>query len=394
MSGSMEMDFMETSTSSSSLMLPTQSPIWHPSEEVTEFDETVLNAEQWDLLELYRLNRSIHQPWFSIYSWAYISVITLTFVSNTLFFCSMIRRRDSWTPRNVFILNLAVADLCICFTMSFSATDVLTKYWPFGVQSVYLCRCIKASPCFLVYFMSMIIVVIALDRFRCIVQPSSVQLTTRQAALIIPAIGALALTMSTPVFLHTHIHIPRLPNTSSANSAQSNGSTTTIQGENKRHMYSIFSLVFQFILPFSVISCSYYLIYRYLQKNRLIRKDKIRDREKARRTNAMLFRVSMVFCICWLPLNVLVLVIDGTDLFKDNHELMLCAFMSCHLIGMSSACFNPMLYGYCFETERSLLNRLLGKCAIHVPCLSHPAIEENDHDIEFQTRSRHIGGVD
>lgn len=127
-SRSVEMAFAETSTALSSLMLPTKAPIWHPSDEVTEFDETVLNAEQWDLLELYRLNRSIHQPWYSIYLWAYISVITLTFVSNSLFFCSMIRRRDSWTPRNVFILNLAIADLCKFFlvykfaTVSFNPT--------------------------------------------------------------------------------------------------------------------------------------------------------------------------------------------------------------------------------------------------------------------------------
>lgn len=98
--------------------------------------------------------------------------------------------------------------------------------------------------------------------------------------------------------------------------------------------------------------------------------------------------------LVWHLQHVLILLMMFSLLFQDNHELMLCAFMSCHLIGMSSACFNPMLYGYCFETERSMLNRLLGKCAIHVPCLSNPENEENDNYIEFQTRSRNIGGVD
>ena len=43
--------------------------------------------------------------------------------------------------------------------MVVTAIDVLTKYWPFGQNSLLLCRAVKVSPCFAVYLSSLTIVV-------------------------------------------------------------------------------------------------------------------------------------------------------------------------------------------------------------------------------------------
>ena len=64
--------------------------------------------------------------------------------------------------------------------MVLTAVDVLTKYWPFGQSSPHLCRAVKASPCFAVYLASLTIVVIALDRYRCIVHSTKRQLSNKQ----------------------------------------------------------------------------------------------------------------------------------------------------------------------------------------------------------------------
>ena len=64
--------------------------------------------------------------------------------------------------------------------MVLTAVDVLTKYWPFGQSSTHLCRAVKASPCFAVYLASLTIVVIALDRYRCIVHSTKKQLSNKQ----------------------------------------------------------------------------------------------------------------------------------------------------------------------------------------------------------------------
>ena len=41
------------------------------------------------------------------------------------------------TPRNVFIVNLAVSDILMCsFTMPLVMVDLLTNYWPLGQNMV------------------------------------------------------------------------------------------------------------------------------------------------------------------------------------------------------------------------------------------------------------------
>lgn len=71
-----------------------------------------LDDHQKDLLNMYRLNRSIHDPWYSVFVITYVIVIAIAFVSNSLAIWSVFRRKEIWTPRNIFILKLAVADLC------------------------------------------------------------------------------------------------------------------------------------------------------------------------------------------------------------------------------------------------------------------------------------------
>ena len=94
-----------------------------------------------------------------------------------------------------------------------------------------------------------------------------------------------------------------------------------IQEENKRHIYSIFSLVVQYFLPFTIMSLVYSLLYCYLKRHRIVRDDKQADRERARRTNIMLASISILYCLCWLPLNLFNLLSDvSEELFKVDRN--------------------------------------------------------------------------
>ena len=59
--------------------------------------------------------------------------------------------------------------------MLLTSVDVLTKYWPLGRDTIFLCRVAKAGPCFAVYYSSFAVVAIAVDRHRCIVHSDSKQ---------------------------------------------------------------------------------------------------------------------------------------------------------------------------------------------------------------------------
>ncbi|KAK9880014.1 hypothetical protein WA026_008529 [Henosepilachna vigintioctopunctata] len=64
------------------------------------------------------------------------------------------------------------------------------------------------------------------------------------------------------------------------------------------------------------------------------------------RTNILLSAISIIFCISWMPLNLFNLIADlYSDEINFTSQTMVVAYAMCHLMGMSSACSNPVLYG-------------------------------------------------
>lgn len=57
----------------------------------------------------------------------------------------------------------------------------------------------------------------------------------------------------------------------------------------------------------------------------------------------LLGSIAAIFCISWLPLDIFNLVADVFH-FQNTQDLMV-VYAVCHMMGMSSACSNPVLYG-------------------------------------------------
>ena len=132
-----------------------------------------------------------------------------------------------------------------------------------------------------------------------------------------------------------------------------------------RIYYSIFSLVVQYIVPFISISFLYIGVHLKLKRqgnrrNQFIiqlksRETKTHNAETARlkRNTTMLATMSIVFCFCWLPQNLIFALLDVYhDFFGGNAETVAKISVICHLIGMSSACMNPLIYGFWNNTIR------------------------------------------
>ena len=91
---------------------------------------------------------------------------------------------------------------------------------------------------------------------------------------------------------------------------------------------------------------------------------------RVRRTNLLLISIAIIFGISWLPLNVLNVVADLGVLFKDNKERFLIPYGLCHMIGMSSACSNPVLYGWLNENFRKEFKEIF--LSVRPPCCRRP----------------------
>jgi hypothetical protein len=131
-----------------------------------------------------------------------------------------------------------------------------------------------------------------------------------------------------------------------------------------RLYYSLFSLFFQLIIPGIIISVSYFLIYRKLRNQSIARERMLggnrnterieREHARSKRRNKMLAIMSLLFLISWLPLSIIGTLLDSKpDILGKDIGVVTLVFMTCHLIGMSSAFVNPIIYGYSNKHIRS-----------------------------------------
>ncbi|KAH1009446.1 neuropeptide F receptor isoform X1 [Dendroctonus ponderosae] len=308
------------------------------------------------LYDRYLLNKAIDEPAYTILIMMYSFLIILGTLGNLLVIVAVFRKPAMRSPRNLFIVNLAVADLLLCtVTMPLTLMEILTKYFPLG-NNPFVCKTIGILQATSTYVSTISITAIALDRYQVIVYPTRENLQLFGAALILLIIWLIAVMLAMPLFIYRHLLHHDLPGMDEAIPSLD----FCIENwpiEHGRAYYSIFSLIFQYTLPIIIVSAAYYRIsyklrYRFqagfvsaednLQKNR---RQELRGR-RLQRTNLLLSSIAIIFCISWLPLNLFNLIADlSPDSNKFSSQPMKVCYAICHMMGMSSACSNPILYG-------------------------------------------------
>ena len=141
--------------------------------------------------------------------------------------------------------------------------------------------------------------------------------------------------------------------------------------------YTLLSVSVQYLLPLAVISLVYGKIYFFLKVIYIILGEKDTSNEfqkrllnlnrpqkrKMKRTTVILLIISLVFCVrswtvssvsqfrkyplffSWLPFSILRIVNEVFLDINNTSTTMLLLHLVCHLLGVSSICSNPLLYG-------------------------------------------------
>lgn len=214
---------------------------------------------------------------------------------------------------------------------------------------------------------------------QLIVYPTRDNLKFVRALIILAGIWLLALILASPMFIYKRLILAEIPPV--LQRLGINNVSFCIEDwplSHGRFYYSIFALCVQYLLPILIVSTAYIAIYLKL-RNRLqlgatihTHQRKAERGRRMKRTNCLLISIAIIFGVSWLPLNFFNLYADlwGTTMTKE--ALIVYAF--CHMCGMSSACSNPLLYGWLNDNFRKEFQQLLCCLAINVSSSSNGAM--------------------
>jgi len=270
------------------------------------------------------------------------------------------------SARNIFIAYLASADLILCvFNMPMTLALTLTKSWPFYSDSWVFCKSVLTFQAVTVFQSSFLITLIALDRRQFIINPSKTQIDYKGAVKLSCFGLVLSFVLASPITIYSHIDYlfddTALP-------ARFKSPAFCVEDFSRfwKVAYSMGALLIQYIIP-SIIVCTAYIQILWRLKHRpQVSGDEKRRREmeqKRRKSINMLIIVATTYFVSWAPMNGLNLIInvfDSTDrpLFsKEEHYLL--TYAAFHLMGTSSACINPFLYGFMNENFQGAFKNML-----------------------------------
>jgi neuropeptide Y receptor len=368
-------------------------PAWQIEHNISAYIRNmswILNATiDQGILDEFARNRVVEDPAFSALIFVYSVLIIVGAAGNSLVVCAVARKPAMRTARNMFIVNLAVSDLLLCLiTMPLTLMEILTKYWPLG-RYPFVCKMLGTLQATSIFVSTISITAIALDRYQVIVYPTRESLQKLGAVIILSCIWVAAIILASPMFFwrtlkHHDIHLPSIGIEYIAYCLEE------WPVEHGRAYYSLFSLVVQYVLPIITVSVAYSRIcrklrYRYVNSSAVgsssknkgctasTNRRKPKSDKRMKRTNSLLVSISLIFCISWLPLNIFNLVVDYWNPFGEDRQSMMICYAVCHMMGMSSACSNPLLYGWLNDNFRKEFKEILASMC---PCVPVEAVRE------------------
>ncbi|XP_041823324.1 C3a anaphylatoxin chemotactic receptor-like [Melanotaenia boesemani] len=228
---------------------------------------------------------------------------------------------------NVWLVNLAVADLIFCFTRVFSLIKKLFfDYWPFGM---FLCKFngfFKYANMFCSVFL---LAVISLDRMLCVWRPifTKQRRTLFAARVVAVCVWILAIIFSTPFFISRHVY--------NGKNNKSKCSTMEVKeakdSDVTKYALYLIRFVCGFLFPFMVILICYILAGIGIRRTRLSGKS---------RPLRILASLVIAFFLCWAPYHCLLLVkmVDSKNAVLKIWQPLASG------VAYFNSCVNPLLY--------------------------------------------------
>uniref|UniRef100_A0A915PIA5 G-protein coupled receptors family 1 profile domain-containing protein n=1 Tax=Setaria digitata TaxID=48799 RepID=A0A915PIA5_9BILA len=250
----------------------------------------------------------------------------------------------SLSVRTIFIGSLAISDVVVSLTsLPVTAVTIFTRDWVFPPV---FCKFIGVFQGGSIFVSSFTFTAVAVDRLLLILFPHRKILTFERTFFIVVSIWTIGYAMSLPVgiFSVTVTYFPYC-----GTFCEESWPDSTTDGESRmERIYGISVLTLQFGMPVIICSLCYWkisrVISRQIEKRKeqqfLLKESERRLQDRRTRSNRMMVCMVLSFVLAWLPLNLINLSRD----FYGVSSLFSIMFALCHVIAMTSAVWNPVIY--------------------------------------------------
>ncbi|CAK1545856.1 unnamed protein product [Leptosia nina] len=251
------------------------------------------------------------------------------------------------TVTNFFIANLAIGDIMMtifCVPFSFVSMLVL-RYWPFGGV---MCKVVNFSQAVSVLVSAYTLLAISVDRYIVITQPLKPRLGKTAAKLVISGVWIGAMITATPIFVVSRLQRPSLWH----EVCELDICSEIWLDHKQSERYTCALLTLQFLLPLTALVCTYtriaYVVWGVRPPGEAEVNRDSRIQHSKRKMIKMMVTVVTVFTICWLPLNVFLMLWSAHE--NDDEwtawQGMPYVWFASHWLAMSHCCYNPVIYCY------------------------------------------------
>ncbi|KAJ0178895.1 hypothetical protein K1T71_005670 [Dendrolimus kikuchii] len=251
------------------------------------------------------------------------------------------------TVTNYFIVNLAVGDILMtlfCVPFSFVSMLIL-RYWPFGMV---MCKIVNYSQAVSVLVSAYTLLAISIDRYMAIMRPLKPRLGKTAAKLVVAAVWGGAFATAAPISFVSNLQRP----TEWHQLCEADICLEQWDLPEQSQQYTCALLILQFALPLTALVCTYARIAHVVWGGRPpgeahSARDSRMQRSKTKMVK-MMITVVAVFTICWLPLNVFIVLwtIHEHDEEWGLWPGMPYVWFASHWLAMSHTCYNPIIYCY------------------------------------------------
>ncbi len=308
----------------------------------------------------------------------YVAVLTLGAIGNLLVITAVVRNPAMRSPRNFFIVNLALSDFLLCtVTVPFNMKLVLFLFWGLGQVA---CKMVATAQGVNIFVSTMSITAVGLDRYLVIIFPTKKFHQRFVTGATFVCVWSLSILFASPYFFVTSVENAfagnpeiytglRACNLSDQYVTCHEDGLLWLRMPLGRNAYTIACFVFQYLLPLCALTFVYCHIGSRMRARlhgpaRAANEDRRRSvQNRQRRTNILLISLVLIFAVSWLPLNIY----NTLTVFElVNYNLT--TFTFCHIAGMMSACANPVLYGVLNDNFRVEFEQIFEQLHI-LPCL-------------------------